>query len=122
MAPRPLPLSQLGRGLEQMGYEDVYEAEWEDNAWKLLTKRDGELEIVTLDPYSGRLLSREPMAPRRTLPFSTVVEHLQRKGYRAISEMEFEDGGWKVEAVRNGKREEIFVEMVSGQIEIRPDD
>lgn len=121
-APEPLPLSRLGRRLEQMGYEDVYAAEWEDYAWKLLTRRGRDLEVITLHPYTGRLLRRKPMAPRHTLPFSTVVEHLEKAGYGPISEMEFEDGGWEVEAIRNGKREEIFVERVSGRIQIRPDD
>ncbi len=117
-----LPLSQLGRKLEWIGYEAVYEAKLKDDVWEFLAKRGGDLEVITLDSYTGRLLSREPLRPAPEMPFATVVNHLEKEGYTKISEVEFEDGVWEIEATKDGETLELIVELVSGRMEIRTAD
>ncbi len=122
VALEPLPLSQLGRKLERTGYEAVYEAERKDDAWEFLAKRSGDLEIIALDPYTGRLLRRESARPALDMGFSTVVNRLEKEGYSAILEIEFEDGVWEVKAAKDGETDELVVERVSGRLEIRTAD
>ncbi len=117
-----LPLSQLGRKLEWIGYEAVYEAKLKDDVWEFLAKRGGDLEVITLDSYTGRLLSREPLRPAPEMPFATVVNRLEKEGYTTISEVEFEDGVWEIEATKDGETHELVVELVSGRMEIRTAD
>jgi hypothetical protein len=46
-----------------------------------------------------------------------IVKMLEDKGYREISEVEFEDGKWEVEVQQaNGKELELHVDPINGQI------
>jgi hypothetical protein len=122
LAPKPLALSQLGRELERAGYEGVYEAEWTDGLWQFLAMGGGDLEVITLDPYTGQLLSRESLRPAPEMSFSTVINRIEKEGYTMISDVEFEDGVWEIEATKDGETAELVVEFVSGQMEIRTAD
>ena len=121
-APRILPLSRLGRELERIGYATVYKAEWKDGLWEFLAEGGGGLAVITLNPHTGRLLSRKSFRPAPELAFSHVVNRLEKEGYTPISEVEFEDGVWEIEAAKDGDTAELVVELVSGQIKIRTAD
>lgn len=122
VSPTPLPLSQLGRNLERSGYEGIYKAELKNDIWEFLAKRGGELHVLTLDPHTGRLLSREPLRPAPEMAFATVVSRMEKQGFTTITEVEFENGVWEIEASKDGETHEFLVELVSGRLEIRAAD
>ncbi len=122
VSPTPLPLSQLGRNLERSGYEGIYKAELKNDVWEFLAKRGGELQVLTLDPHTGRLLSREPLRPAPEMAFATVVNRMEKQGFTTITEVEFENGVWEIEAGKDGETQEFLVEFVSGRLEIRAAD
>ncbi len=119
VAPRTLALSRLGRELERLGYPTVYKAERKDDLWEFLAEGGGGLSVITLDPRTGRLLSRKPFRPAPELAFSDVVKHLEKEGFTPVSELEFENGVWEIEAAKDGETAEFVVELVSGQMQIR---
>ena len=47
---------------------------------------------------------------------------MENEGYTPISEVEFEDGVWEIEAAKDGETAELVVELVSGQMKIRTAD
>jgi hypothetical protein len=73
------------------------------------------LALSTLAARAGWFDDELP--PPNAKPLSTIVKTLEDKGYRIISEIEFEDGRWEVEAHQAGGKEiELHVDPLSGQI------
>ena len=55
--------------------------------------------------------------PANAKPLSEIIKAIEDRGYKTITEVEFEDGVWKVEARQpDGKEVHIKVDAVSGAI------
>lgn len=54
--------------------------------------------------------------PEGIKPLSEIVLLLEKAGYSPISEIEFDDGHWEVDAYRNGEKVEINVDPRTGEI------
>ena len=55
--------------------------------------------------------------PANARPLSAIIKAVEDKGYKTITEVEFEDGKWEIEVHQAGGKEvEIHVDPVSGQI------
>ena len=55
--------------------------------------------------------------PANAKPLSEIVKSIEDKGYKTITELEFDDGVWKIEVHQPGGKEvHIKVDPVSGAI------
>ena len=55
--------------------------------------------------------------PANAKPLSEIIKSVEDKGYKTITELEFDDGVWKVEVHQpDGKEVHIKVDPVSGAI------
>ncbi|MEA2814748.1 MAG: hypothetical protein QOI93_2445 [Rhodospirillaceae bacterium] len=55
--------------------------------------------------------------PANAKPLSEIIKSVEDKGYKTITELEFDDGVWKVEVHQpDGKEIHIKVDPVSGAI------
>jgi len=75
--------------------------------------------IVMAGPVSGARAGwfSDELPPANAKPLSEIVKMIEEKGYRAITEIEFDDGVWKVEAHQSdGKEVHIKVDALSGAI------
>ena len=55
--------------------------------------------------------------PANAKPLSEIIKSVEDKGYKTITELEFDDGVWKVELHQpDGKEVRIKVDPVSGAI------
>lgn len=71
-------------------------------------------------PVAASAASRPPADAR---PLSAIVQALERQGYGPITEIEFDDGRWEVEAYKDGRRRQLKVDPLDGRIlSDRPDD
>ncbi|HXS07314.1 MAG TPA: PepSY domain-containing protein [Rhizomicrobium sp.] len=53
--------------------------------------------------------------PANAKPLSVIIKSLEDRGYKTISEVEFEDGKWEVEVHQaNGKEMELHVDPING--------
>jgi hypothetical protein len=60
---------------------------------------------------------RDELPPANAKPLSAIIKMVEDRGYKVISEVEFEDGKWEVEVHQAGGKEvELHVEAMSGQI------
>ena len=59
----------------------------------------------------------DELLPANAKPLSEIVKSVEDKGYKIITELEFDDGVWKIEVHRpDGKEVHIKVDPVSGAI------
>lgn len=56
---RPLHLCQIVKGVERSGYDPIVEVEFEDEVWEVEAYRYGQLYELTVNPFSGNILSAE---------------------------------------------------------------
>jgi len=60
---------------------------------------------------------RDELPPANAKPLSAIIKTVEDRGYKVISEVEFEDGKWEVEVYQAGGKEiELPVDAISGQI------
>ena len=60
---------------------------------------------------------RDEVPPANAKPLSEIVKAVEDQGYKAISEIAFDDGVWKIEAHQpSGKEVHIKVDPMSGAI------
>lgn len=60
---------------------------------------------------------RDELPPANAKPLSAIIKTVEDRGYKVISEVEFEDGKWEVEVHQAGGKEvELHVDAISGQI------
>lgn len=60
---------------------------------------------------------RDETPPANAKPLSVIIKTVEDRHYGTITEVEFDDGKWKIEVHQaGGKEKEIHVDAVSGQI------
>ncbi|MBL8548233.1 MAG: PepSY domain-containing protein [Hyphomonadaceae bacterium] len=60
---------------------------------------------------------QDALPPANAKPLSEIIRALEESGYRQITEVEFEDGEWEIEARRAGGEEVgLRVDPVSGEV------
>lgn len=70
---------------------------------------------TTMAAWAGWFSDEIP--PANAKPLSQIIKIVEDRGYKAITEVEFEDGKWEVELhPKGGKETEIHVDPVSGTI------
>ncbi len=59
----------------------------------------------------------DEVPPANAKPLSEIIKVVEDQGFRTISEVEFDDGVWKIEAhQRDGKEVHLRVDAVAGAI------
>ncbi|HEX9464642.1 MAG TPA: PepSY domain-containing protein [Alphaproteobacteria bacterium] len=59
----------------------------------------------------------DELPPATAKPLSEILKVVEDKGYRTITEVEFDDGAWKIKAHQpDGKEVHIKVDALSGAI------
>lgn len=60
---------------------------------------------------------QDELPPANAKPLSEIIKVVEDKGYKVITEVEFDDGVWKIEAHQPGGKEiHVKVDPVSGAI------
>jgi hypothetical protein len=60
---------------------------------------------------------KDETPPANAKPLSAILKTVEDRGYKTITEVEFEDGKWEIEVHQAGGKEiEIHVDAMSGQI------
>jgi hypothetical protein len=73
------------------------------------------LSLSALGAHANWFKDEAP--PPNAKPLSAIVKALEDRGYKVITEIEFEDGKWEVEVQQaSGKELELHVDPLSGQI------
>jgi hypothetical protein len=73
------------------------------------------LAATTLTAHANWFRDETP--PVNAKPLSAILQTVEDRGYKTITEVEFEDGRWEIEVHQAGGKEiEIHVDALSGQI------
>ncbi len=93
--------------------------------WKPVLGPDGAMYLYPpahpyahLGHHSGSEWNDIP--PPGSKPLSAIVHMLEWQGYTPMVEIEYEDGGWEIEAYRYGKLVEFAMDPVSGKTSALP--
>lgn len=74
--------------------------------------------VLIATTFSARAdLFGDETPPANAKPLSNIIKLVEDHGYKTITEVEFEDGKWRIEAHQaNGKEINLAVDAVTGQI------
>ncbi|OPY64242.1 MAG: hypothetical protein A4E57_03613 [Syntrophorhabdaceae bacterium PtaU1.Bin034] len=116
------PLSAILKSVEALQLGTVTTAEFDDGVWeiKVCKGKEGCVELY-IDPVSGEEKRRktddleEEVPPANARPLSSVIQSLEKRGLRVITEVEFDDNVWEVK-VREGRRQvKLYIDPVTGE-------
>lgn len=121
-----LPTAQAAKdALQLAGYRNIRDIEFDDGFWEAEARKlNGEKVDLVLHPVTLEVLSEvgEYTASNNTaggtrLTASEVRAALEAAGYRAIRDLDFDDGVWEADATNPANRRvELKIDPVSGQV------
>ncbi|MFC4729070.1 PepSY domain-containing protein [Coralloluteibacterium thermophilus] len=112
--------SEVRQALTEAGYTEVRDVEFDDGLWEAdATSGDGRRIDVRLDPATGKIY---PDTATSALTADDIKASLTAEGYANVRDVEFDDGLWKAEADRNGRKVELRLDPEDGRVVTERDD
>ena len=108
------PLSEILNAVKAQGYDPVVEVELEEGAWEIDAFKGGERVEFQVDPVSGEIETEEAKPGEK--PLAEIVAALEAQGYDPILEIELDEEGWEIEAVKGGETVELVADPDTGAI------
>ncbi len=120
------PVEDAGQALAQLtaaGYHAPYALEYRHGYWVAETTSAEGLRISAIvDPVSGRVDAFDARG-NGAISAQDVRDRVLAAGYQRITDIEFDDGFWEVEAIdAYGRELDLIVHPVSGEILNAPND
>lgn len=115
------PVVKIVEQLEAKGYGPFTEISFDDGGWEVEVYKQGSPFELTVDPYTGQILSEHRddagnRPPQEALQLSKILHTLESKGYGTFHEISFERRYWEVETLRAGNKYELLVDPKSGDV------
>ncbi|GHU46095.1 hypothetical protein AGMMS50289_18700 [Betaproteobacteria bacterium] len=120
------PLSEILKAVEQQKLGVISESEfdndfWElnDGFWKVKVCNAGACQKLYIDPKSGtekrrRKTDSDDIAPTDAMPLSAIVQAVEASGLGIITEVEFDDGYWKLELRKDARKIKLALDPRTG--------
>lgn len=120
------PVDDAGTALQYIaaaGYHAPYELEYRHGYWLAeSTSAEGLRVSVLVDPASGAVHAFDHRG-NGAIPAQRVKELVRAAGYSRITEIEFDDGFWEVEAIDSyGREVDLLLHPITGEILNAPQD
>lgn len=115
-AAEPIGPQQVITLLQQAGYGDVRDLEYDDGLWEAEIRRPyGLWDEVSVDPATGEIFDLR--GKREVLSMRDLLAKLEGQGYRAFTDIDRDAGVWEVEATDpQGRRVDLKVSGYDGRI------
>lgn len=115
------PLSQILRSVERQNLGVVTEAEFDDGLWEVKVCDSRGCQRLYIDPRSGRVTRRrrtnlDEMPPPDARPLSAIIQSVEVRRLGVITEVEFDDGLWRVEIRRDGRKIRLGIDPRTAEI------
>ncbi|MGE0129847.1 MAG: PepSY domain-containing protein [Blastocatellales bacterium] len=119
-------LSEIIKSVEDRNLGTIVEAELEDGYWEVKVKKPDSTVQLYFDPKTGKEEGQRPSEPPIGIPppdgkpLSSLIKKLEDARAGMIVEIEFDDGFWEVNAIRNGQMRELLVNPKTGEFTEAP--
>lgn len=115
-----LPAADIAEQLEKAGYTPI-EISFDDGVWEVDVYQNEKPLELAVDPRSGKILyehrdDAEPRPPKDAKALSTILHDLAKAGYTEIDEASFERRFWEIEGIHEGRKHELTVDPVKGDV------
>ena len=110
------PLSEILNAVKAQGYDPVVEVELEEGTWEIDAFKGEERVEFQVDPVSGEIETEEVKPGKK--PLAEIVAALEAQGYGPILEIELDEEGWEIEAVKGGEEVELVADPDTGEIRL----
>ena len=108
------PLSEILAGVQSKGYDPVIEIELDDDGWEIDAFKGKDVVEIDVDPVSGEITSEE--AETGGKPLAEILKAVEAQGYGPILEVELDDDGWEISAVKDGEEVSLTADTKTGEI------
>ncbi|HVL08412.1 MAG TPA: PepSY domain-containing protein [Burkholderiaceae bacterium] len=112
----PVGPQQVITLLQQAGYGEVRDLEYDDGLWEAEIRRPyGLWDEVSVEPATGEIFDLR--GNRKVLSMRDLLAKLEGQGYRAFTDIDRDAGVWEVEATDpQGRRVDLKVSGYDGRI------
>jgi hypothetical protein len=119
--PGSKPLSAILKSLEGQELGVFTSTEFDDGWWEVKVCKAGACQKLYIDPKSGEEKRRrkadsdDALPPANAKSLSAIVQSIEDRGMGTIMEVEFDDGFWKVELRKDGRKIKLDVDPKTGE-------
>ena len=114
------PLSEIVAAVQAKGYGPVVEIELDEDRWEIDAFKGEERVELNVDPVSGEIASGRPEVSGKPLP--EILSGVEAQGYGPIIEVELDDEGWEIDAIKNGEEVSLIADPETGQIRVKEEE
>lgn len=116
MAAEPMGPQQVVSLLQQAGYREIRDIEFDDGLWEAEVRRPyGRWEEISIEPDTGEI--HDLRGQREAMPMRKLLEALEGQGYRDFTDIDRDAGVWNIEATdAQGRRMELKVSGRDGRV------
>lgn len=116
LAADPMGPKQVIFLLQQAGYREIRDIEFDDGLWEAEVRRPyGRWEEISIEPDTGEI--HDLRGQREAMPMRKLLETLEGQGYRDFTDIDRDAGVWNIEATdTHGRRMELKVSGHDGRV------
>lgn len=114
------PLSLILKMVEEQKLGSITDAEFDDGLWELKVCATAVCQKLYIDPKSGTEVRRlktdsEEIPPANALALSTIILSVEARNPGIITEVDFDDGFWKVDLHKDGQKIRLVIDPKTGE-------
>jgi uncharacterized membrane protein YkoI len=117
------PLSEIAAAVERMNLGVITGIEMDDGRWEVEICGSENCVKLHVDPKTGEVLKRrnrsdcdEERPPKDAIPLSRILGNAESGDGVVVKEVEFDDGYWEIDLVRDGRERKIKVHPLTGEL------
>lgn len=114
------PLSLILKMVEEQKLGSITDAEFDDGLWELKVCAAAVCQKLYIDPKSGAEVRRlktdsDAIPPANALALSTIILSVEARNPGIITEVDFDDGFWKVDLHKDGQKIRLVIDPKTGE-------
>jgi hypothetical protein len=118
--PGTKPLSAILKLVEDQRIGSISVAEFDDGLWEVEVCDAEACQKLYLDPLTGeekrrRKTDSDEIPPANSMPISTIIHSVEDRGLGAVTEVDFDDGVWEVELLKDGRKIKLAMDPMNGE-------
>lgn len=118
--PGSKPLSAILKSVEDRRVGSISEVEFDDGLWEVRVCDAQACQELYLDPQTGEERRRtkqdsDELPPANSMAISAIIQSVEARGLGAVTEVDFDEGSWKVELRKDGQEIKLYIDPMTGE-------
>ena len=113
-------LSAILKSVEEKEKGIITKAAYDEGLWEVKICETGNCQKIYIDPVTWKEIRRRAtegknVPPANSLSMTVIVKNIEGLNAGKIKEVEFDNGNWKAEVKKDGKKNKLYFDPLTGE-------